>query len=286
MCIRDSVLRIDPISIARTGGQDINSFVDDLKSVIVSNGGDKVKTLDINNKDYSLYFDDLNNDGDIIGSTIQEINQEGIAELKIDLDSSIYYKSVCGENSESFLNKANFGAYSEKELGFTVNNFTPNKDVGLRFAYLDKPLYKTNLLTSYATLAGFRADDKMKTESEIIYSNSQVGLAAANIGGQHVFNGRLFHYNTAGWNLMFEDEDGNTTDSYDNIFAVSEKILQSENPRITFDMVVPTSDLASLDFFLQTLSATRFTANPILVKSAKGDVFDDYAYLTIEGILQ
>jgi len=282
----EHVLRIDPISIARTGGQDINSFVDDLKSVIVSNGGDKVKTLDINNKDYSLYFDDLNNDGDIIGSTIQEINQEGIAELKIDLDSSIYYKSVCGENSESFLNKANFGAYSEKELGFTVNNFTPNKDVGLRFAYLDKPLYKTNLLTSYATLAGFRADDKMKTESEIIYSNSQVGLAAANIGGQHIFNGRLFHYNTAGWNLMFEDEDGNTTDSYDNIFAVSEKILQSENPRITFDMVVPTSDLASLDFFLQTLSATRFTANPILVKSAKGDVFDDYAYLTIEGILQ
>jgi len=85
---------------------------------------------------------------------------------------------------------------------------------------------------------------------------------------------------------MFEDEQGDTTDSYDNLFAVSEKILQSENPRITFDMVVPTSDLSSLDFFLQTLSATRFTSNPILVKSAKGDVFDDYAYLTIEGILQ
>ena len=280
------VLRVDPISIARTGFQDVNQYVDDLKSVIMSNGGDKVKSLQINNKDYGLYFDDINNDGITIGSTTQEINNEGIAELKIDLDSSIYNRSVCGDDASDYFNTENLGAYSEKELGFTTNIFTPNKEVGLRFAYLDKPLYSTNLLLPYATLAGFRADDKMKTESEIIYSNSQVGLALPNIGGQHVFNGRLFPYNTAGWSLMFEDEDGNTTDTYDNIFAVSEKILQSENPRIEFDMVVPTSDLASLDFFLQTLTATRFTANPILVKSAKGEVFDDYAYLTIEGILQ
>ena len=85
---------------------------------------------------------------------------------------------------------------------------------------------------------------------------------------------------------MFEDEDGDTTDTYDDIFAVSEKILQSENPRIEFDMVVPTSDLASLDFFLQTLSCTRITPGGILVKSASGEVYDNYAYLTIEGILQ
>lgn len=279
------VLRIDPLSIVRSGSQDVNQFVDDLKSVVISNGGDKVKSLEINNKDYGLYFDDLNNDGITIGSTTQQINNEGIAELKIDLESSIYYRSVCGEDASDYFDTENLGAYSEKELGFTTNIFTPNKDVGLRFAYLDKPLYKTNLLIPYATLAGFRADNKMKTESEIIYSNSQVGLALPNIGGQHVFNGRLFHYNTAGWNLMFEDG-GLATQSYSNIFEVSEKILQSENPRIEFDMVVPTPDLASLNFFLQTLSATRFTANPILIKSAKGEVFEDYAYLTIEGILQ
>lgn len=279
------VLRVDPLSVIRTGSQSVNQYVDDLKSVIMSNGGDKVKSLEISNKDYGLYFDDLNNDDITIGSTTQEINNEGIAELKIDLNSSIYYRSVCGADASGLFNTENLGAYSEKELGFTTNIFTPNKDVGLRFAYLDKPLYSTNLLVPYATLAGFRADDKMKTESEIIYSNSQVGLALPNIGGQHVFNGRLFHYNTAGWSLMFE-ENGVTTDSYNNIFAVSEKILQSENPRIEFDMVVPTSDLATLDFFLQTLTATRFTANSILVKSAKGEVFDDYAYLTIEGILQ
>lgn len=280
------VLRIDPLSVVRSGSQNINTLVDDLKSVRITNGGDKVKTLILNNKDYNLYFDDLDNDDVTIGSTTQEINQEGIAELKIDLNSSIYYRSVCGEESQSYNEFINYDSFSENELGFTENIFTPNKDVGLRFAYLDKPLYNTNMLVPYATLKGFYPDGDMNTESQIIFSNVLLTIFNTNIGGQHVFNGRLFHYNTARWNLMFEDEDGDTTNTYDNIFAVSEKILQSENPRIEFDMVVPTSDLASLDFFLQTLSATRFNANSILVKSAKGEVFEDNAYLTIEGILQ
>jgi len=282
----EHVLRVDPLSIARTGGQDINQYVDDLKSVLITDGGDKIKSLELNNADYGLYFDDLDNDKVIIGSTKQDINQDGVAELKIDLNSSIYYKSVCGDEGPSYDDLTNYDAFSQNEIGFTENIFTQNKDVGLRFAFLDKPLYKTNLLVPYVVLKGFATNEKMNTESQVIQSNFYAPTLTTNIGGQHIFNGRLFHYNTAGWNLMFEDEDGNATDSYDNIFAVSEKILQSENPRITFDMVVPTSDLASLDFFLQTLSATRFTANPILVKSAKGDVFDDYAYLTIEGILQ
>ena len=282
----EHVLRIDPLSIVRSGGQDINPLVDDLKSVKISNGGDKVKTLTINNKDYNLYFDDLDNDEITIGSTTQELNSEGIVELKIDLNSSIYYRSVCGAESPSYDDITNYDAFSERELGFTENVFTQNKDVGLRFAYLDKPLYRTNMMVPYATLKGFYQDNKMKTESQIIFSNVDLSPLSTNIGGQHIFNGRLFPYNTAGWSLMFEDEDGNTTDTYDNIFAVSEKILQSENARIEFDMVVPTSELASLDFFLQTLSCTRITPNGILVKSASGEVYDNYAYLTIEGILQ
>ena len=280
-----NVLRVDPLSVVRAGNQNINSLVDDLKSVKITNGGDKVRTLEINNKNYNLYFDDLNNDDITIGSTTQELSSEGIVELKIDLKSSIYYRSVCGEESQSYDDTTNYDVFSERELGFTENIFTQNKDVGLRFAYLDKPLYRTNMMVPYSTLKGFYQDDKMKTESQIIFSNESLPLST-NISGQHIFNGRLFPYNTAGWNLMFEDEDGETTDTYDDIFAASEKILQSENPRIEFDMVVPTSNLASLDFFLQTLSATRFTPNGILVKSASGEVYDDFAYITIEGILQ
>jgi len=279
------VLRIDPLSLARFGGQDINQFLDDLKSVKISNGGDKIKTLEINNKSYNSYFDDLNNDGITIGSTVQEINPEGIAELKIDLKSSVYYKSVCGEEIDNETFNSNFGAFSARQLGFTANLFTANKDVGLRFAYLDKPLYKTNLLTPIATLSGLQGDDKMRTESQIVYGNQSLAIADI-INGQYALNGRLSNYNTAGWNLLFEDEEGDVQDAYTDIFAVSEKILQSEQPRIEFNLVVPTAELASLDFFLQTFSATNFTPSQILVKSASGDVYDDFAYLTIEGILQ
>ena len=280
------VLRIDPLFAVREGNQNIDDLVDDLKSVIISNGGDKVKTLNINNKDYNLYFDDFNNDDVTIGSTTQNINPNGIAEIKLDLESSVYYNSVCGPEGPSYDEITNYNAFSQSEIGFTENIFTQNKDVGLRFAFLDKPLYSTNLMVPYATLKGFQSTDAMRTESQIIYSNFYAPSLTTNIGGKHVFNGRLFSHNTAGWSLLFEDEDGNTTDSYDEIFAVSEKILQSENPKITFDMVVPTSELASLNFFLQTLSCNRITSNRILVKSASGDVFDNYAYLTIEGILQ
>ena len=274
----EHVLRIDPLSIVRTGSQDINNLIDDLKSVRISNGGDKVKLLEINNKDYNLYFDDINNDGITIGSTTQEINPEGIVEIKIDLESSIYNRSVCGPEASDMEGNQNFqnGAFSEKELGFTPNIFTKNKNVGLRFAYLDKPLVYSNLKIPHIKLKGNDQSGQMITETERIYIDL----------GQHTFNGRVFPINTAGWNLMFEDESGAVTDTYTNIFAVSEKILQSENPRIEFDMVVPTSNLASLDFFLQTLTCTRITPNGILVKSASGDVYDDYAYITIEGILQ
>ena len=274
----EHVLRIDPLSIVRTGSQDINNLIDDLKSIKISNGGDKVKSLEINNKDYNLYFDDLNNDGITIGSTTQEINTEGIVEIKIDLDSSIYNRSVCGPDASDMDSNQNFqnGAFSEKELGFTPNIFTKNKDIGLRFAYLDKPLVDTNLKIPFIKLKGNDQSGQMITEIERIYIDL----------GQHTFNGRVFPVNTAGWNLMFEDESGAVTDTYTNIFAASEKILQSENPRIEFDMVVPTSNLASLDFFLQTLTCTRITPGGILVKSASGEVYDDYAYITIEGILQ
>jgi len=125
----------------------------------------------------------------------------------------------------------------------------------------------------------------MRTESQIVYGNQSLAIADI-INGQYALNGRLSNYNTAGWNLLFEDEEGDVQDAYTDIFAVSEKILQSEQPRIEFNLVVPTAELASLDFFLQTFSATNFTPSQILVKSASGDVYDDFAYLTIEGILQ
>lgn len=280
------ILRLDPVFAVRSGTQNINQYIDDINSYKITDGGDKVKTLTLKNKDYGLYFDDINNDDITIGSTTQEINTEGIAELEIELKSSIYYKSVCGQEDSFSSSNTNLDAsvISAEELGITPNIFTENKDVGFRFAYIDKPLYKTNMLVPYMYQKGTKTD--LLTEVQRFYANYNWGFSGLNIGGKHVFNGRLFNYNTAGWNLMFEDESGVVTDTYSEIFAISEKIIQSEYPSIEFDMVVPTDQLSDLSFFLQEFTASRMTGGTIYVKSAKGNVYEDYAYLTIEALLK
>lgn len=269
-----NVLRVDPLHLVRSGGQNINELIDDLKSVKVYLGGDKIKNLSIKNKDYGLYYDDENSDDITIGSTTQEINVDGISDLDIDLKSSIYYNSVAGEvlfraDNNNLIN----GIISEREVAFTPNLFTKHQDIGLRFAYVDKPLYNTTIKRPKVVNEEYRPN--IYTITQRIYEDWTV----------HPFNGRLFHYNTAGWNLMAEDESGNTTDYY-GLYSQNEKVRYSDSPTIEFDMVVSTSELSSLDFFFKTLNASRINQSDILVKSAKGEVLGDYAYLTITGLLQ
>jgi len=280
----EHILRLDPIFSLRSSTTNINRYLDDIKSFKITNNGDKVKTLTINNQDYGLYYDDLDNNGIIIGSTTQEITQEGIVELGIDLKSSIYYNSVCGDDATGIIDDANLGIFSSTQLGFTPNIFTPNSDIGFRFAFIDKPLYKTNLLIPYMTQRGTVPD--MLTETQRVYSNGQWGPASANLGGKHIFNGRLSNVNTAGWDLLFEDTLGNVTDTYTEIFEVSEKITQSNLPKIEFNMVVPTTELDNLNFFLSEFTSSIMTGGTIYVKSASGPVYEDFAYLTIQGLLR
>lgn len=286
---QQNVLRLDPLHIARSGSSNVNKYIDDLKTFKITTGGDKIKSLSLANKDFGLYYDDLDRDGITIGSTKQDINTEGIVDLEIEFKTSIYEHSVCGEESVDYESNENYqnGAFSANDLGFTPNIFTKNSDIGFRFAYLDKPLYKTNLLVPYTVLKGFNTSGKMITDVERIYSNSQYSITSQNLGGKHIFNGRLFSENPLGWSLKFEDENGDVTDTYTNIFANSDKIGQSDKPLVEFDMVVPVEELGSLDFFLSTFTASRInTSSNILVRSAKGKVYQDYAYLTIQGILE
>jgi hypothetical protein len=269
-----NVLRIDPLHIVRSGTQNINEYIDDLKSAKVYIGGDKVKNLSLNNKDFGLYYDDEDGDDITIGSTTQEINTEGISDLNIDFKTAVYYRSVCGEPTDDTLNQnyAN-NVVSQREIAFTPNLFTPYQKIGMRFAYVDKPLYRTQIKRPLA-ISKFQRPN-LYTTTQRIYQDWRV----------FIFNGRLRHENIQGWNLLAEDEDGNTTDYY-TFYTDNEKIKYSNTPTIEFDMVVPTTDLADLDFLLQDFTATLVTQESISVKEATGQVYEDYAYLTIKGILK
>ena len=269
-----NILRIDPLHLMRSGNQDISELIDDLKSAKVYLGGDKIKDLTINNNDYGLYFDDEFDKGITIGSTTQEINPDGISDAVVDLKSSVYYKSVCGEalfqpENDNLIN----GIVSSREVAFTPNLFTKHQDIGLRFAYVDKPLFRTEIKKPF--VVNSEARPNILTLTQRIY----IPFAT------HIFNGRLSHKNTQGWNLLAEDVDGTTTDYY-TFYTQDEKLKYSSSPSIEFNMVLQTSELASLDFFFKTLASVMVNQSEILIKSAEGEVFEDYAYLTIKGILQ
>ena len=269
-----NILRIDPLHLMRSGNQDISELIDDLKSAKVYLGGDKIKDLTINNKDYGLYFDDEFDKGITIGSTTQEINPDGVSDSVVDFKSSIYYKSVCGDalfqpENDNLINNI----VSSKEVAFTTNLFTKHQDIGLRFAYVNKPLFRTEIKKPF--VVNSEARPNIFTITQRIY----IPFAT------HIFNGRLSHKNTQGWNLLAEDVDGTTTDYY-TFYTQDEKLKYSSSPSIEFNMVLETSELASLDFFFKTLASVMVNQSEILIKSAEGEVFEDYAYLTIKGILQ
>ena len=66
-----NVLRVDPIQVMRSGSQNVDTLVDDVKSVKVSRGGSRVKNLKLANKDYGLFFDNIKDK--VTGSTVQRL---------------------------------------------------------------------------------------------------------------------------------------------------------------------------------------------------------------------
>ena len=269
-----NILRIDPIKYVREGTENINQYIDDLKSFKVSIGGDKFKNITLNNKNFNHFYDDESNEGRVIGSTTQEINPEGISDLIINFKSGVFYRSLAGSLLGNQVNEnVNSGGVSTKEIAFTKNLFTKHQDIGLKFAYVDKPLFETRIkkpicMTNWQRLS-------LVTSTQRIYT----------LGVQHVFNGRLFNKNTANWDLLAEDTSGTTTDYYD-FYVDDEKITYSDSPSIEFSMVVPTTNLGDLDFLFKEFTASRMVADTIVIKSVEGEVYEDNAYLNVKGILK
>lgn len=272
----ENVLRIDPLKYARSGTENINQYIDDLTSAKVYIGGDKIKNITLNNKGFGHYYDDEDSDGEIIGSTTQEINPEGISDLVVDFKSGIFYRSLAGDYLGPQVSaNVNGGGVSSTEIAFTNNIFTKHQDIGLKFAYVDKPIFPTKIKEPRAVTRTL-GRTKLETETQRIYRHSSI---------KHVFNGRLFNKNTQNWDLLAEDTSGNTTDYY-NFYVDDEKIKYSDSPSIEFNMVIPTSELADLDFLLKEFTATIITQDTIAIKSVEGDVYEDNAYLRVKGILK
>ena len=275
------VLRIDPLHILRTNTQDGDYMLDDLKSIKLNKPLDKIKNLVVKNKNYKLFFDEVEEDT-TRGDINQEINSDGVNDLTLNLKSAVYFKSLCGEvffDTEND-NLAN-GIVSSSEYGVTDNIMTPHDKIGVRFAFLDKPLYPTNLKVPYIIEESKRPN--IYTTTQRIYKNIYEWNSLAEMGN-HVFNGRLSHENLAGWSLLGE-VDGVTQEYYD-LISVTEQVKSKSNLNVELSIVVPTNQVGDVMFMLKKTSFSLINGQYMLIKSASGTVYEDNTYLDVKGIIE
>jgi hypothetical protein len=274
-----NILRIDPMHVHRGGPYSIEDLIDDTKSYKVGKEGTTIKDLILESKDYNRYFDT-----EEIMKVTRSVNNEGVEDLEVKLDSAVFYKSLCGEEAVERPQNLESGAFSENQLGIAKNIYSMNKDIGFRFCYVKAPRYNTNILhpfiayTSDTTFSG-----SMKTETERIYSRGTMGFGELN-NVRMTFNGEVTHKSDAGFDLRLLDDDGNPT-AYLDLYEDSEGLLLAAGTKVEFSMVVPTSDLTNIDLFMKVLQAPSITSSSIYVKSVDGDVYGDYAYLDVVGLI-
>lgn len=276
------ILRIDPIHLLRTSTSNLDYYIDDLNSIKVSRPIEIIKNLVINNVDDDLYYDKLENSETTRGSTTQELNENGITDFVLDLESSVYYKSLCGEENVMTNENVRRGYVTEMDIGFTKNLFTAYKEFSVRFAYIDNPLYETTIKVPY--IVNNEVLDELYTETQRLYRNMFDYDTSTELT-RHVFNGRLFSKNTAGWDLFAENELENTTDYYDLIVS-TEQLKTKQVPSIEFDMVVPVSDLNNSSFMFSKGVLSLVNSQYVLIKEATGQVYNDNAYLSIKGLIE
>ncbi len=278
----DHVIRIDPIHLLRTNYENIDTYIDDLKSIKIYRPIDSIKNLIIKNKDYGLFFDDYDDDKVSIGSTTQEINPEGINDLEISFDSSIYYKSLCGDifinNSDNVTN----GVISEYEAGVTLNVPPLRTDIGVRFSYISAPSAQTRILVPFCIT--YISRENLSTTTQRIY-RKMYSDGSMTEQPSHVFNGFLSHVNSSGFDLLAENELGSTTDYYD-LISSTEQVKSKNSLNVEFSMVVPTNSVSSVLFMLKRSSTAYLNNQNVLIKSVSGNVFEENTYLDVKGIIE
>lgn len=277
------ILRIDPIHFLRDNVVSGDYYLDDSVSIKISRPSDIIKNLIVSNEGNNLFYDKYKESDEYTAGTInQVINENGINDYSIELKSSVYRNSLCGEIVYENNDNIDNGIISPSEAGTTDNLFTSYKDIGIRFAYLTMPLYRTNLKVPYSIESEKRPN--LLTTTQRIYINmydydNQTTLY------KHTFNGRLSNKNSSGFDLLGQDKDGNTTDYYE-LISNTEQVTSKGKASVELSLVIPTNFLSTTKFMLDKYYLSLINNQSILIKSAEGQVYNDHAYLSVKGLIE
>lgn len=233
---------------------DIQNKIDDAEGIEVELVYKTAKSLSISGLD-SLHFDKYGYDTVIL-------NTGGSDELKFELKSRFFNESLCG----SFIDVIVPEGFNQYEIGLTTNDFTPVTDIGITFAYLAAPQYKTNIKRGrFVDRDGFKG---------VIYDTYD----------SHVFAGRLLKDRTGSIKLYHFDETDATTDLYD-FFTGNDNIIFYNKPTIRFTALFSEDYIYNIKTNYSVVTLPQVYSSDILIKSVNGQLYEGGIYANIEGII-
>lgn len=234
---------------------DLNNVTDDAQEISIDISKQSLRSLKYTGPQ-GLFFDEY-------GYGEKIFNKFGNEDLSFNLSTRIYNRSLCGDIVT--LEDLPVGT-DEYEIGLTDNQFTPNSDIGIVLSYIDNAQYSTNIKRSKFVV---RTD-----YTGIIYKTYK----------SHIFNGRLVGSLDGSLDLNYFDTVGDTTDLYDFTVA-NDNITFLSKPSMSFKALMPNQYAFNIKDNYSIANFDYIHNNQIVIKSVKGQSYDQGIYADIEAII-
>ena len=251
-----SSVLIDRLGDIRDTNSDknISSKVDDAKSISIEVIRKSLKSLEINTSNQGLFYDNF-------GYKKVDFNEAGSEDIKFSLASRFYNVSLCGDETNIVIPDG----FSEYEIGFTLNQFTSSKDIGLVFGYIDTAQYSTNI-----------------KRARFVDRNSYRGLVYST-EYTHVFP-RFVSSKTGSLKLNHFDTDENATDLY-NFFIANDNVTYLSKPKIKFTGLIDADYAFNVKDNYAKIDIAHINSNGLIIKSISGQLYEGGIYGEVEAII-
>jgi hypothetical protein len=234
--------------------EDISEKIDDASEIQVEIVRELAKTLEVKTSLNNLYYDNY-------GYGKETLNNAGSIELTFDLKSRVYNNSFCGQETFTEVPQG----LNEYEFGFTINQFTSHKDLGITFGYIDTPKYKSRI-----------------RRGRFVVKEDYKGLIYDPID-LHAFP-RFVTHKTGAMPLTHYNELGQSTDLY-TFFKNNDNILYLDRPTVKFRALLDEDYAFNIKDNYSTVSMPQLNNSTLVIKSVDGNIYDRGIYADIEAII-
>jgi hypothetical protein len=249
----DSILIDRLVDIRDSSVLNISNKVDDREPIEIDIVSKTAKSISFKGT-VDLFYDTF-------GYDTKELNPAGSDDLTFSMKSRFYNNSLSGDYIDGFIPDG----FSEFEVGFTTNDFTSAKSIGIVFGYLEEPNYTTNIRRGkFVQRTGYKG---------ILYDITQ----------GYVFN-RFVRDKSGALPLYYFNEQGVTTDLY-NFFTANDNINFYGKPTIKFKALFDSDYAFDIKNNYSIVDIPYLNSDGLLIKSISGEVYETGVYGEVEAII-